>query len=234
MKKYLYYILVLPLLFNLAGCSEDEIMTYSDRDYILFTKYMQDSITFSFLPYPFQDQRECKIEVRLIGSPSDRDREYKISVMKEFTDAPEGSYELPQKCVLKAGEVVDSCVIILKKTPELSQITRKLTVRLEETSDFALGQSNRLATIINISNMISKPDWWNATIERTWLGTYSKKKYELFIMVNNGMVTLNTGNTHEVRSCTLKLKNYLKQQAEKGQTVFEEDGTEMSVAYIGG
>lgn len=224
----------MPFLFNAVGCSEDEIMTYSDKDYILFSHYMQDSISFSFLPYPTLNEKECKFEVRLIGSPSDRDREYKISVMKEFTDAPEGSYVLPQKSVLKAGEVVDSCVIILKKTAELSKTTRRLTLRLEETPDFALGQSNRLATIINISNKISKPEWWNATIDRTWLGAYSDKKYELFIMVNNGKVTLDLNDTYEIRSCTLKLKNYLKQQAEKGQTVYEEDGTQMTVAYIGG
>ena len=121
-----------------------------------------------------------------------------------------------------------------KKTPELSSVARRLTLCLEETEDFALGQADRLVAIINVSNIIFKPDWWNSTVVRTWLGEYSDMKYELFIKINDGKVNVNVNDANEIRTCTLKLKNYLKQMAENDQTVYEKDGTEMKVAYIGG
>ena len=235
MKKYLFYLLFISFFFfNVIGCSEDNIMLYNNKDYILFTRYIQDSVSFSFLSYPNTDEAECKLEVKLIGKPSDKEREYKISVMKDYTDAPETSYILPQKFIMKAGQVVDSFTIVLKKTAELSSVARRLTLCLEESEDFALGQTERLVNIINISNIIFKPEWWNTTIVRTWLGEYSDEKYELFIKVNNGKVDVDINDTNEIRTCTLKLKNYLKQMKEKGQTVYEKDGKEMTVAYIGG
>mgnify|MGYP001073729573 CR=1 FL=1 len=228
------YLIGLLFLWGMIACSTDEIKTYSDRDYILFTKYVQDSTNFSFLSYPNSNKAELKLEVRVIGMPSDRDREYKISVMDAVTDAPADSYELPSKFVLKAKEVVDSCTVVLKKTAELSTRSRRLTLRLEETADFALGQTDRLAAIINISNVISKPQWWNAIVDKTWLGEYSDLKYELFIKLNNGKVDVDVTNTNEIRTCTLKLKNYLKQMKDNNQPVLEADGREMIVAYIGG
>ena len=100
MKKYLLGIL---FIWSMFGCTEDKIDTYNDKDYILFTKYIQDSTAFSFLSYPNVDQAEFMLEVKLVGMPSDRDREYKVSVMDEFTNAPSGSYILPDRFVMKAG-----------------------------------------------------------------------------------------------------------------------------------
>ena len=71
MRKYLIYILFLSFSWSVSGCSEDDIKLYSDKDYILFTKYIQDSTSFSFLAYPNVEQAEYKLEVKLIGLPSD-------------------------------------------------------------------------------------------------------------------------------------------------------------------
>ena len=71
-------------------------------------------------------------------------------------------------------------------------------------------------------------------MDKTWLGEYSDLKYELFIKLNNGKVDVDVTNTNEIRTCTLKLKNYLKQMKDNNQPVLEADGREMIVAYIGG
>ncbi len=234
MRKYLTYILLFFFACYFNACSEDAIDTYSDADYLQFTKYLKDSTQFSFLAYPNVDEAVCGLEVKLIGMPSDKDREYKVEVMNEFTDAPTGSYTLPQRNVLKAGKTVDTCFIVLKKTAELSQRSRRLTVRLIETEDFKLGQSDCIVSIINITNVLSKPAWWNSTIDKTWLGEYSNKKYELFIQVNDGLVNLDTSDKHLVRNSTIKLKNHLKKMKDQGQTIYDENGQEVVVAYIGG
>lgn len=234
MRKHLTYILLFFLACIFNACSEDAIDTYSDANYLQFTKYLKDSTLFSFLGLPNDDQAVFGLEVRLIGLPSDKDRVYKVEVMDEFTDAPTGTYILPTESILKAGKTVDTCFIVLKKTAELSQRSRRLTIRLVETKDFKLGQSDRIAAIINVTNVLSKPTWWSSTIDKTWLGEYSDKKYELFIQVNDGLVNLDTSDPHLVRNSTIKLKNYLKKMKDQGQTIYDENGQEVLVAYIGG
>jgi len=232
MRKLLLYI-ILPFLWGMTSCSEEEIMTYSEKDYILFSDYIKDSTNFSFLAYPTADQVEFKIPVQLIGMPSDKDRTYKVSVMTEESDAPADSYILQTEQVFRAGHTTDTCVIVFKKTEELKKISRRLVLRLEATDDFALGQTDRLAKIINITNKLYKPTWWNASVEKYWLGTYSDKKFELFLLANDGKLEVDVAGVYEIRSCTLKLKHYLQMQKEQGNTIREEDGTEMIVPYIG-
>jgi len=217
----------------MTSCSKEEIMTYHEKDYLVFEKYIKDSTNFSFLAYPTSDQVEFKIPVQLIGMPSDKDRKFKVTVMTEESDAPADSYILQEEQVFRAGFVTDTCVIVLKKTDELKQFSRRLVVRLEATDDFGLGQTDRLAQIINISNKLYQPDWWDSTVRAYWLGNYSDKKFELFLLVNDGKLEVDVAGTIEIRSCTLKLKRYLREQKEQGNTIYEEDGTEMVVPYIG-
>ena len=170
----------------MTSCSEEKIMTYSEKDYIVFSRYLKDSTNFSFLAYPGAEQAEFKIPVKLIGMPSDKDRKYKVSVMADETDAPADSYILQTEQVFHAGKVTDTCVIILKNTPELKTRSRRLVFRLEASEDFGLGQVDRLAHILNVSNMLFQPAWWNSTVRAYYLGNYSDKKFELFLMVNDG------------------------------------------------
>lgn len=233
-RKYIYYIWFCLLGIMVMSCSEDDIALYDDLDYIQFSKYFADSSTCSFMAYPTKESLEYPVVVEIVGMPETRDREYKISVVKEYTTAVPETYTLPDKFILRAGQVIDTCWITMHKTKAIGQVAERLTIRLEETSDFKLGQSDCREAIIYISDVLIRPDWWLDTqIEWVYLGSYSDKKYRL-MMELTGIVDLDPGNVDQLRSVAILMRNYLEKEKEAGRKVTEEDGTEMTVAYIGG
>jgi len=232
-KKIIYLLLFVGFIAAMNACSKDEIMIYNDADYVQFINYVTDSSTCSFLASPNTNELEYPLVVEAIGSVSSSDREYKLGVVPEYTTAPSANYRLPDRFTMKAGKVIDTCYITMIKTPQISQQAVRLTLRVEETSAFKVGQTNKSAAIIYISNVISQPAWWTTNIINNFLGEYSDKKYKLFIEVT-GIVDLDTANVPEMRAYTLMFKNWLQMEKDAGRTVYEEDGREMSVSFYGG
>ena len=231
MKKV--YLLAITLFLIIWSCQRDDIMVYRDGNYVQFVKNLVDSSTCSFLAYPHDDQLDYPVLVEVIGLPAQRDRAYKIVVAEEFTSANSDTYILPTSFIMKAGVVLDTCWITFVKTPDISQLAKKLTIRLVETDDFMLGQSDCLGNIIYASNVIAKPDWWNSTVTNSYLGDYSDKKYRLFIQ-ETGKADINPDDVNELRYYTIIFKNYLLKEKDGGYPVLEDDGTEMEVRLIGG
>jgi hypothetical protein len=106
-------------------------------------------------------------------------------------------------------------------------------VKIQETADFRIGQTDHAVIIMYVSNVVARPDWWDDNLEGRFLGTYSDKKLLLFIQVT-GVSTLDPNNEFELRYYTLIFKNYLLKEKDAGRTVYEDNGAEMTVALIGG
>lgn len=229
-KIYIPFILIAFLMFS---CKEDKIMLYKSADFLQFNKAATDSSICSFLPYPDKGKIEFPLAIDLIGNLTQTDRKYRLEVVTDRTNAPKENYEIPAECVFRAGMYKDTCWITLKKTPGISQKPVKLVLKLVESPDFKVGQTERSMAVIYVSNVISKPDWWNSEVTYYYLGDYSDKKYHLFVQVT-GKITINIKNSEELRLNTLKLKYYLLKEKEAGRTVYEEDGTEMKVSLITG
>ena len=231
MKRIL---LILGVLYLFSGCEREHIMTYGNDAYIQFTGKMTDSLEFSFTFYPNKDTIEYPLGVKLVGKPEDREREYKVVVVDDYTTATSKNYILPERCVLEKNEERSELVIKLIKTPDLQTAPVRLTVRLEPTRDFMLGETSHTARIIWINDKISRPDWWNSTIVNSYLGSYSDEKYRLFIEVT-GLGYLDSDDTAACRYNALLLKKYLNEKKANDETVYEKDGhTEMTVTVIGG
>jgi hypothetical protein len=216
-----------------ASCKKDEIDTYTGGTYIQFTRSYNDSSLFSFLALPDDDEGNVPISVQMTGMPENRDRQFKISVVPQGTTATSAHYTLPSSFTLRANRVVDTAWITVKKTPDISVKPVKLTMKMEKTDDFEIGQTDHAAIILYISNVVARPDWWDGNVEGRFLGEYSDKKLLLFIQVTS-VSELDPDNENEVRYYTLMFKNYLLKEKDAGRTVYEENGAEMQVAMIGG
>ncbi|MFR5656918.1 DUF4843 domain-containing protein [Butyricimonas paravirosa] len=209
-------------------------MKYSDKAYVQFTRSMVDSVEFSFTFYPNKDTVEYALSVKLVGDPVDRDREYRVTVIDDYTTATSNHYILPERWILEKNEISSKVNLKLIRTSDLQTTPVRLAVRLEPTDDLALGQTSCCARILWINDMISRPAWWNSVIENSYLGSYSDKKYRLFIQVT-GIGELNSDDAINCRYNALLLRKYLKEQEELDNTVYEEDGyTKMTVSVIGG
>lgn len=233
MKKLRFYYMFFVLLVIAASCKKDTIALYEGGTYLQFNKSFKDSSLFSFLTLPDKDAATVPLVVELIGKPENRDRTYKLSVVKDLSTAPEANYSLPATFTLKANRVADTAWITLKKTPELATRSLRIVFKVEATDEFKVGQVDFSASILYISNVIAKPNWWNSTVQSRFLGAYSDKKYKLFIDVT-GRSDIDGNNLDEVRYYTIMLKNYLLREKDAGRTVYEANGTEMKVELIGG
>ena len=131
------------------------------------------------------------------------------------------------------GKVRDTCRITFIKTAEISTVALRLTLKLEPTADFLLGQTECRSAIIYVSNVVAKPNWWTDNVTRNYLGAYSDKKYRLFIQ-ETGKADIDSDNIEELRYNTIIFKHYLQKKKDANEMVREDDGTEMTVALVVG
>ncbi len=233
MKKLRSYYIISAIIVIASSCRKDHIMLYEGDNYVQFTKSYKDSSLFSFLALPNDNQATTPLAIELIGKPENRDRVYKLAVVKEATTAPEANYSIPATFTLRANRTVDTAWITVKKTPEIATKPVRLVLKIDASEDFRVGQLDRSLSILYISNVIARPDWWDDTVEGRFLGDYSDKKYKLFIQVT-GKSDIDASNLDEVRYYTIIFKNYLLREKDAGRTVYEDNGMEMTVALIGG
>jgi hypothetical protein len=233
MKRSRFYYLPVMALLTAAACKKDNIKLYSGASYIQFSKSYTDSSLFSFLALPDKDEAQTPMPVELVGRPENKDRTYKIEVVKELTSATEANYSVPATFTLKAGHIADTAWITVKKTPDLAVKPVRLVLKIAATDDLGIGQADYAISIIYLSNVIAKPDWWDEDVTDEYLGDYSDKKYKLFIQVT-GMSDLDENDGNQLRYYTILFKNYLLREKDAGRTVYEDNGTEMTVALIGG
>ena len=176
---------------------------------------------------------EFPVEVEVIGLPSEREQEYKISVDQEKSTATTANYRLPEKFTMKPGKVRDTCRIAFIKTEEISNVALRLYLKLEPTADFMLGQTECRSAIIYVSNVVAKPNWWTDKVTRDYLGKYSDKKYRLFIQ-ETGKADIDSDNVEELRYYSIIFKHYLQKKKDANEMVRDDDGTEMTVALVVG
>ncbi|MHA4810226.1 DUF4843 domain-containing protein [Flavitalea flava] len=233
MKRLLFYYLPALALLTVAACKKDKIQLYKGDSYIQFSKNYIDSSLFSFLALPDKQEALTPMPVELVGPPENRDRIYKIEVVKELTSATDANYSVPVSFTLKAGHLTDTAWITVKKTPDLAVKPVRLVLKIVSSEDLKTGQSDYAVSILYISNVIAKPDWWDENMTDNFMGDYSDKKYKLFIQVT-GVSDLDANDTNQQRYYTILFKNYLLREKDAGRTVYEDNGTEMTVALIGG
>lgn len=227
------YLLFIVLVWGVTACQRDDIKVYNSADYIQFEKSVVDSSLCTFLVSPNLSELRFPVAVDVVGLSTQQDREYKVEVMDELTNASAVNYDLPERFVMKAGCVKDTMWITFKNSQELKVAPQRLAIRLVESEDFELGQIEHRGNIIIVSDVVTKPVWWGEIMEYYFLGTYSDKKYRLFIQ-ETGILDLDPNDLNECRYYTLIFKNYLKQKKDEGTPVLEDDESEMYVVLSAG
>ena len=228
-KHYLIFIGIIILL----GCNKHDIPTYEDLTsdrYIYFRKKEIDSSEVSFLFYPKQTEIMYPIEIIATGV-GHINQNYKISVVQEHTTAPTETYRISESYTMRQGLRIDTCFIKLIYNEILDNTKVRLVLRLEDSEDFLVKRPEFRIAIIWFHNVISKPKWWTSDVSEYYLGIYSDKKYKLFLDIIG--VDLKNANDHQLRQYSLLFKDYLKKKKDMGETIYEDDGSEMTVSVLG-
>lgn len=241
MKNIIHFSITALLIVVVSSCTKREIPLYESPgyDFVYFTKPSNDSTTLSFFFHPGKETVDIPLQVEIIGSPSTVDREIPIVVDPQATTASAANYELPNKFILRAGRVVDTVYVKMKKTDDLQTQYKYLSLKIEENQYFKPGPFKNIFAKISITNQASKPAWWDPnnyveTYGESYyeLGRFTVKKFALFITVT-GVSDLSAVSEAEALAAMLQFKYYLIQKKTDGQEVMEDDGTPMTVYVVG-
>ena len=232
MKKYIFILLVA---LSAIYCTEEKIPTYHGGHYISFTTDMsKDSTISSFFFYPNATSIEIPLTLQLGGGPLAEDHQYTLAVVEEESNALSKNYQLGTYTFRK-GLVQDTAIVTLLKSAELD--TKEYTLVLAVQADDLLqpGQTEYRKAKIVFSSMAAQPTWWDATVSKAYLGNYSNKKFQEFIIATDGeAANFGEASSDERRQLALEFLYYLREKKDQGDTVYEEDGhTEMTIPVVG-
>jgi len=229
MRNYIIYSFVLCLL-GAAGCSTDDIPTYGGDNYVQIKK-TQDTVTMAFFLFSGTDQYDYPIEVEMSGLASNPGKEYKLVVDTKNSTAVENThYQLTGETRFEAGEVTGKSFVRFIRTSDMKTEQYTLVLRVEDNGNYLAGQEDKRFIAIKVHDQIAQPEWWDNTVVYDFLGMYTDKKFETFLMVNNYPdLSEIKGNYGTIRAYSLALRRYLDGQEAAGNTVYEANGNKMFV-----
>ena len=215
MKKILLFILAACLF---AGCKTDEIDLFGEERYICFETIDNEySISYTL---GGMDEGYVDIPVTYCGRFYEDDREYALEVIKKegteekpVINAEEGiEFELPEKMVFRASEnkYHDVLRLKIKSSPRMDEEVLNICLRLVSNDNFLAQLRNSLEMNVLVTNIITKPSWWNEEVVDAYLGEYSDVKYKLFMenIYDGDYGKLTAGEKHQY---AVLFKNYLQE-----------------------
>lgn len=224
---------ITALVLCMAACKKQDIPAYNAGHYVQFANAQQDTASLSFFFYPNQSQVILKLPVKLTGMMTTEDLPYKIEI-DTATTASADHYNLAQEFIFRKGRATDTAFLTIINKPDLAAKILLVAVRITGGNGVAPGQTAYIRRIFKISDMVSKPSWWDADMDLRYLGLYTEKKFRKFMEIT-GVGDLTGMSPGEQRGYMLEFKYYLIQMKDAGTPVLEDDGTDMlsTVKIIG-
>lgn len=236
MKKLFFMIAVLAGV-CLTACSEQDIESFGTKRFVYFQKFWKDApapgtekadktdVTFFFAEdddtHVFAD-----LQVVLAGRPLEQDLHFKLRVVEDMTTALPDEYTLDDFYTFKAKplaadatQIDDVIQIKINRSERLETMDEgyKLTLEIVPTEEALVGQYERSRAVLYITKDSVQPLWWTREVEESLLGTYSPKKYKLFLKNVEGAGTLDETLIKEhpdrARKLVLDYKKWLAKQA---------------------
>ena len=228
MKKCILFIL--PAL--LFACTEKKIPTFNDGREIFFEKFYMDEVypgtasaDSTVISYFFYPDGTRDIEIPLVVCLSGRLLTSDVTFgLKTVADGKTAVGE-------DATEVKDTVFVKIHRSARMDDAPVRLIVELVPNEMIGLGQYERCRAKIIVSTIAIKPDWWTTEVTNNLLGTYSEKKYKLFLNEIDTNAEMSARLIQERPDQAIKLVMKFKAWlSEQNPQVTEEDGSIMKVA----
>lgn len=255
MKKITIYIF-LPLLTIslLMGCVEDDLTTYDRKDSVYFLSSLDkevfgsvtDSLFYGFglTKADFTDSI-IHIKVAVQGNVKAFDRSVNLQVGGRTTAQENVDFEILETPMIKSGEFLADIPVKLLKSEAVVADTVFLELELLPNEDFDTNMKKQVSNTgevehshvnlgIYFSGAVTEPQGWFVP----YLGTFSLKKLQLMadvLEIDPYTFTLPLGSMYslsELKYFGVYMQRYLDLQKAEGNTVLEEDGTEMEMGHL--
>ncbi|WP_455971374.1 DUF4843 domain-containing protein [Bacteroides congonensis] len=182
-----------------SSCQEEGlVLNGNDVSYINFNKDLtKDTTRISFEFYPLEEGMEVKIaevpiEVAIFGKIQDKDLEFTLSVDEKMSTFPASQCILPEKCIFKGGQLLDTIYVKLRNSSDLKNTTKIVALKINAGGEVGEGVTNYSRAIIAVTDRLVKPDWWDykdlydgeySSVDWYYLGDYSEIKYRMFLEI---------------------------------------------------
>lgn len=183
----------------MVSCQEEGLVVNgNDISYINFNKNLtKDTTRICFEIYPLEEGMDVKIaevplEVAIFGKMQDKDLEFTISLDENMSTLPVSQCILPEKCIFKGGQLLDTIYVKIKNSPDLKTATKYIALRINAEGEVGEGVATYSRAIIAVTDRLMKPDWWDfkdmydgeySTVDYYYLGFYSETKYRMVLEI---------------------------------------------------
>ncbi|MCM1177273.1 MAG: DUF4843 domain-containing protein [Bacteroidales bacterium] len=250
MKAYIYIIMFAAGM-AIAGCT-DALETYSGTSGVYFAMgagktYANADTTYvesSNLPFIVTGSRDSvfNVKIKIVGAVSQHDRNVEARIVEDMSTVTAEDYEpLQGSYVLKAGEVFGNIPIRFLRPSSLEGKQRTMTIELVENSDFSLpirfwrNSSTEYVNVTRHSIIVSDKYVQLPGYSESHFGAFSEKKMKILLDLFGMKLTDFNASLPLTMTKAMgqKFDRWLQEQKSKGETVYEEDGSEMkSGEYI--
>lgn len=230
------YILTIFCLFLLFGCQEEKPDRFTDTRFIQFKlgetpgeEYYLFDFSFAFA----SDETESKVmAIPVIFKGHDIGKNEKlffaVEVDKEHTTLPEDCFLLDREQAFRPESgYVDTMHVTLLRKAILKEESKMLRLRLVSNRDFETDIPYSLFVDIRVGDIFTRPEWWDQTVVKSYLGEFSKMKYDEF-MKETGAYDFGALDPSEKRYYAIMFKRALEKKPR-----LDENGSEMSVTVTG-
>ena len=200
------------------GACEKELSTYHGVNGIGFEKsLLKDSIVYSFAFHPDVEIGEIAIPVEVMGPMTDYDREYRYEIDSRSTAREGIDYQkLSLVGRVTSKQVKDTIRIKVIKNIDMLSRAYSIFIRLVPAEDFVIGIDDRNFVKVYVSDILTKPTWWDDWYIDNVMGAYSDKKYRYLIEIT-GESDLEALELYKMRSTVLKLRYHIEEILAKAE-----------------
>lgn len=175
MRNIFYSMLLLVVA---VACAKSEIPTWEAKPRAFFTE-ANDTTLFTFLSQPDATEFVVEIPISMAGKIDSTDRAVSVKDLGCTNDATQ--YEIVSAFIPK-GEVTGNLSVKVTLTDNLSEANDTIGFEIEASDIFEVGQEGSLKNYLIVSNLVSKPVWWDEDADYG-LGDYTEQKMEIIYAV---------------------------------------------------
>lgn len=252
MKKLKIFLLFLTLV-SVLSCEKD-LKVYDGENNIYFLRSVSpdrvnsalfdkiyDSLNVTFAFDPVITDSIVLIPVGITGMPASMDREFKVSVSTASTAVGGEHYAtLPASFTMHAGKIIDTIPVKIFRTPDMQTNEVTIILELQPNEHFKTGMVDKVANAttgqklshtrfkLKANDVLAKPSKWIDA----YMGTFTRKKLLLMSeLLDIPVDALNQSATSvsQIIFYAKYMQRYLNEKKAAGETIYEDDGTEMAM-----
>lgn len=241
MKKICIYIL---LLIAAGACTKQQLMQYGGgRNVYMYARYASvnaDSVNINFAMDTLRSDK-LTLYVFATGQPAHTNCVFSLTALDTSTAVAGKHYVLPpaDSLYIRADTVAAVIPVAILRPADLYEKSVQLTLRLNPNNNFNTDMlyfspaSTRFSVLrlkVTISDILAQPAIWDSN--KAVLGGYSRKK--LSLMAQTLSLQLKkfyspTYSASQLQNFARRFQAYLNQQKAMGNTIREEDGSDMTM-----